>query len=63
MSPGSSRIRKYDENYKLFVRSQRKLLRARDGAGAFTHGQTHMVVAQSLVLAGREDTKVLDILD
>jgi len=57
---------KYEENYKLFVRSQRKLiklLRARDGAGAFAHWQKHMVVAQSLVLAGQEDTKVLDILD
>ncbi|MEE2033251.1 FadR/GntR family transcriptional regulator [Rhodococcus chondri] len=59
-------VEKYDANYKLFVRSQRKLiklLRARDGSGAFTHWQKHMVVAQSLVLSGREDTKVRDILD
>jgi GntR family transcriptional repressor for pyruvate dehydrogenase complex len=56
----------YDASYKLFVRSQRKLiklLRARDGAGAFTHWQKHMVVAESLVLAGHEDAKVRDILN
>lgn len=59
-------VEKYHANYKLFVRSQRKLiklLRARDGSGAFTHWQKHMVVAESMVLAGREDTKVRDILD
>ncbi len=61
-----SDVEKYDANYKLFVRSQRKLiklLRARDGAGAFTHWQKHMVVAQDMVLAGREGTQVRDILD
>ncbi|MFZ2176036.1 MAG: GntR family transcriptional regulator [Rhodococcus sp. (in: high G+C Gram-positive bacteria)] len=55
-----------EANYKLFVRSQRKLiklLRARDGAGAFAHWQKHMVVARSMVLEGREDTKVLDTLE
>jgi len=62
----STDVEKYETNYKLFVRSQRKLiklLRARDGSGAFTHWQKHMVVAESLVLSGREDTKVRDILD
>ena len=62
----STDVEKYEANYKLFVRSQRKLiklLRARDGSGAFTHWQKHMVVAESLVLSGREDTKVRDILD
>lgn len=61
-----SDVEKYDANYKLFVRSQRKLiklLRARDGAGAFTHWQKHMVVAQNMVLSGREDIQVRDILD
>lgn len=56
----------YEENYKLFVRSQRKLiklLRARDGDGAFIHWQKHMEVARSLVLTDREGTKVRDILD
>ncbi|MCK8669749.1 FadR/GntR family transcriptional regulator [Rhodococcus sp. NPDC003382] len=57
---------RYEANYKLFVRSQRKLiklLRTRDGAGAFTHWQKHMTVARELVLFGRESTKVRDILD
>ncbi|WP_067650700.1 FadR/GntR family transcriptional regulator [Nocardia harenae] len=57
---------RYEANYKLFVRSQRKLiklLRARDGAGAFAHWQKHMVVARALVLRDREDTQVRDLLE
>ncbi|WP_040511307.1 FadR/GntR family transcriptional regulator [Gordonia soli] len=56
----------HESNYKLFVRSQRrfiKLLRARDGSGAFTHWQKHMVVARQFVMLGREDLRVQDLLD
>ncbi|MFW0786955.1 GntR family transcriptional regulator [Gordonia sp. CPCC 206044] len=56
----------HETNYKLFVRSQRrfiKLLRARDGQGAFTHWQKHMVVARQFVMQGREDLRVQDLLD
>ncbi|QII07352.1 FadR family transcriptional regulator [Rhodococcoides fascians A25f] len=52
-------------NYKLFVRSQRrliKLLRARDSDGATAHWKKHMVVARSM-LEGHLDVKVRDILD
>ncbi|MBA4024906.1 MAG: GntR family transcriptional regulator [Gordonia sp.] len=55
-----------EANYKLFVRSQRrliKLLRARDSAGAVAHWQKHMVVARNTVMASHLDTKVRDILD
>ncbi len=57
---------KYEDHYKVFVRSQRKLirlLRARDGEGAFTHWQKHMAAARELVVGGREDVEVRDILD
>ncbi|MDL9938069.1 GntR family transcriptional regulator [Gordonia sp. ABSL1-1] len=56
----------HEANFKLFVRSQRKfikLLRARDGAGAFTHWQKHMVVSRQFVMLGREDLRVRDLLD
>jgi GntR family transcriptional regulator, transcriptional repressor for pyruvate dehydrogenase complex len=56
----------HESNYKLFVRSQRKfikLLRARDGAAAFSHWQKHMGVAREFVMLGREDLKVQDLLD
>jgi len=56
----------YEDNYKLFVRSQRKfirILRARDGDAAFTHWQKHMAAVRELVVGGREDTQVRDILD
>lgn len=59
-------IETYQTNYKLFVRSQRrliKLLRARDEAGAIAHWQKHMVVARSMMLAGHLDAKVRDILN
>lgn len=55
-----------DKNYRLFVRSQRrfiKLLRARDGAGAFHHWHKHMGVARQFVMRGREDLLVQDLLD
>lgn len=54
------------ERYRLFVRSLRrliKLLRDRDGDGAFSHWHEHMAAARVMALAGREDTEVRDILD
>lgn len=54
------------ERYKLFVRSLRrliKLLRARDGEGAFAHWNKHMTAARSMTLAGNEATQVRDILN
>ncbi len=57
---------KVDESYKLLIRSCRrliKLLRARDGDGAFAHWQKHMATSRDSLLLGREDVQVRDILD
>ncbi|MFC9978506.1 FadR/GntR family transcriptional regulator [Gordonia sp. NPDC127522] len=57
---------RHEENYRLFVRSQRrfiKLLRARDGDAAFAHWRDHMVTARRFVMADREDLLVRDLLD
>lgn len=56
----------YEANYRLFIRSQRrllKLLRVRDGEGAFAHWQEHMIVARSLVIEGHLAVEVRDLLD
>lgn len=62
----SKDLAEHEVNFKLFVRSQRrfiKLLRARDGDGAFAHWQKHMLVARTFVMAGRHDVGVRDLLD
>jgi DNA-binding FadR family transcriptional regulator len=56
----------YRESYRLLIRSMRrliKLLRARDGDGAFAHWQNHMEVSRGLMLRGSENVEVRDILD
>lgn len=59
-------VANYQEQYKLLIRSLRrliKLLRARDGEGAFTHWQNHMVAARASLLRGNAGVEVRDILD
>ena len=59
-------VANYQEQYKLLIRSLRrliKLLRARDGDGAFTHWQNHMVAARASLLRGNAGVEVRDILD
>ncbi|PVX63321.1 UNVERIFIED_ORG: GntR family transcriptional regulator [Nocardia globerula] len=58
-------VETYQANYKLFVRSQRrliKLLRARDEAGAIAHWKKHMGVARSIMPADHLSAQVRDIL-
>lgn len=59
-------VTEYQDSYKLLIRSLRrliKLLRARDGDGAFIHWQNHMVAARDSLLRGNEQVEVRDILD
>lgn len=54
------------ENFRIFVRSLRRLVKLlREGAGdaAFEHWREHMVTARGLLMAGRADLPVRDLLD
>lgn len=62
----SADVAEFQDSYKLLIRSLRrliKLLRARDGDGAFAHWQKHMVAARGSLLRGNEEVEVRDILD
>ncbi|MGY3554805.1 FadR/GntR family transcriptional regulator [Williamsia sp. R60] len=59
-------VAEYQDSYKLLIRSLRrliKLLRARDGDGAFNHWQNHMVISRDSLLRGSQHVEVRDILD